>query len=587
MNLFYHLEEYAQDQKTADKTFLIYEDRQWTYEQTYEMVLKYGTFLKSTYGIKPMEIVAMNYMNSEKFIFLWLGLWSIGACPAFINYNLTDKALAHCIRISTASRCILDPEVESKVTQAVRDEVSGVHFIIFTPDLQAQAMSIQAVREPNSVRSGVEPSTLAMLIYTSGTTGLPKPAIVSWSKVIVSAAHVSDWSRMKPDDIYYTCMPLYHSSAAILGACVVLMAGMTLHLGHKFSTKTFWPEVRASKATVIQYVGETCRYLLTAPPQHCPEGKNLDRENHVRMAFGNGLRPDVWNRFKERFGIEAIAEFYGATEGTNATWNYTRNDFAAGAIGRNGLVAETILGCRVHAVVKLDWATELPYRDPKTGLCQRVPKGLPGEMLYALDATDISKKFQGYFNNSGASQSKILRDVLKKGDAWFRTGDVIRQDPNGLTFFMDRIGDTFRWKSENVSTSEVSESLGVHPAVHEANVYGVEIPHHDGRAGCVSITLTEGVNEIILKELADHARRTLPKFAVPLFLRVKSKDGSASSTTGTNKQQKHVLRQEGVDPTRVGEDELYWLKPSDGERAGYVKFGQKEWQELSGGSVKL
>lgn len=234
--------------------------------------------------------------------------------------------------------------------------------------------------------------------------------------------------------------------------------------------------------------------------------------------------------------------------------------------------------------MKVDWETELPYRDPKTGLCQRVAVDTPGELLFGVNAADISKNFQGYFNNNKASQTKIMRDVLKKGDAWFRTGDVIRRDSNGLTFFMDRIGDTFRWKSENVSTNEVSESLGRHPVVHEANVYGVELPHHDGRAGCVSITLDGDVNEPLLNDLADHAQRTLPKFAVPVFLRVRSREDSLGTTTGTNKQQKHVLRQQGVDPRLVGDDELYWLKPGN---PGYMKFEEGDWNEMVSGRVKL
>lgn len=364
------------------------------------------------------------------------------------------------------------------------------------------------------------------------------------------------------------------------------MAGVTLHIGHKFSTRTFWPEVRSSKATIIQYVGETCRYLLSAPPQFSADGKNLDAENHVRMAIGNGLRPDVWNRFKNRFGIDTIAEFYAATEGTNGTWNFARNDFSAGAIGRNGLISEALAGNSIHAVVEVDWATEQPYRDPKSGFCRRLPKGTPGELLYKLDEKDITKKFQGYFNNTGASQTKIMRDVFKKGDAWFRTGDVIKHDPKGLTYFMDRIGDTFRWKSENVSTNEVSESLGHHPAVYEANVYGVELPHHDGRAGCVSITLNKDVSDMLMKDIAAHAQSTLPKFAVPIFLRIRSKEEAAGTITGTNKQQKHVLRQQGVDPSLVEGDDIYWLRPGRGSD-GYVKFGKRDWEELAGGSVKL
>jgi len=373
-------------------------------------------------------------------------------------------------------------------------------------------------------------------------------------------------------------MPLYHSSASVLGLCSVLNTGATLSLGKKFSTKTFWQECRATNATIIQYVGETCRYLLAAPPQFDPvTGVNLDKANSVRMAFGNGLRPDIWNRFKERFDIEVIAEFYSATEGASSSWNYSKNDFAKGAIGRNGLFGWLMLS-QTWAPVALDWETETPFRDPVTGFCSRVKPGEPGEMLYKLNEKDIESSFQGYHNNSSSSSSKVMRDVFVKGDAYFRSGDMIAWDNEGRTYFNDRIGDTFRWKSENVSTTEVSEALGRHPAVQEANVYGVELPHHDGRAGCVAIVLSEPPSETLLSHLAAHALQSLPRFAVPLFLRF-CKD---MQLTGTNKQQKHIVRQQGVDPAKTGDDEIFWLK-----NGTYVKFNNKDWDELNGGRVKL
>lgn len=372
-------------------------------------------------------------------------------------------------------------------------------------------------------------------------------------------------------------MPLYHSSASILGVCAALHTGATIVIGRKFSTKTFWQEVRASNATIIQYVGETCRYLLSAPPQLDENGVDLDKQNKVRVAFGNGLRPDVWNKFKERFGIEAIAEFYSATEGAIGLWNYSRNDFSRGAIGRMGSIG-SVVSSRSTAIVDLDWETETPRRDPVTGLCSPVPRGEPGEFLAKLDAADVEKNFQGYFNNEKATSTKVLRNVLVKGDAYFRSGDMIRWDEEGRFYFSDRIGDTFRWKSENVSTNEVSESLGGHAAVEEANVYGVELPHHDGRAGCVALVLSEPASEQLMKSLADHVHRELPKFAIPLFLRVTKE----MQMTGTNKQQKHVVRAQGVNPAKVDNDEMWWLK-----NGTYVRFNGKDWQELRGGSVKL
>jgi len=370
-------------------------------------------------------------------------------------------------------------------------------------------------------------------------------------------------------------MPLYHSTASILGFLPALETGSTFALGRKFSTKTFWQEVRESEATVIQYVGETCRYLLSVPPQFGPSGENLDKENKVRMAFGNGLRPEVWNKFKERFGIDTIAEFYSATEAAGMGLNYSRNHFSKGAIGRNGTLLRLVFG--PPAIVELDLETSTPVRDAR-GFCRKMPHGKPGELLFTLDANDIEKKFQGYLNNAKANDSKVIKNVFKKGDAYFRTGDMVRYNPDGLLYFVDRIGDTYRWKSENVSTNEVAECISAHPSVQEVNVYGVELPHHDGRAGCAALVLTEEPSLQVLSSLAECARKGLPRFAVPLFLRVTK----SIEATGTNKQQKHVLRSQGVDPAKAGDDQLFWLK--DGT---YVRFGEKDWRELQGGRVKL
>ena len=375
-------------------------------------------------------------------------------------------------------------------------------------------------------------------------------------------------------------MPLYHSTAFVLCLFPCLVAGCTIALGHKFSNKTFWPEVRESNATVIQYVGETCRYLLAAPPQLDPvTGEDLDKKNKVRTAFGNGLRPDVWEKFKERFGVETIAEFYSATEGPSASFNLSSNTFATGAIGRFGTVAKLLTGSKM-AIVALDWEAETPHRDPKNNnFCTRVPVGHQGELIYALDANDIKSKFQGYFKNEKATESKILRNVFTKGDAWFRTGDVMKLDEEGRMWFCDRIGDTFRWRSENVSTNEVSEVLGNHPSVDEANVYGVEVPKHDGRAGCVAITFNTDPTPALLKSIAEHTIKRLPKYAVPLFLRITK----VVRTTGNNKQQKHVLRNEGIDLAKVDRgDSMFWLK--DGT---YVPFQEEDLSSIKAGQVRL
>ncbi|KAL8934849.1 MAG: hypothetical protein Q9216_005702 [Gyalolechia sp. 2 TL-2023] len=592
-NLFYTLERHALAKSTAKHPCLMYEGKTWTFGEVYDIVLKYGTWLKKTYKVAPKEIVALDFMNRPEIIFIWLGLWSIGAYPALINYNLTGPPLIHCLTTSTARIVIVDEDVSDRFNEEVTSAISAHTFrgakgpmemIVHTStSLSEIASSVTGVREPDSARSGDPLHGMAALIFTSGTTGFPKAAIVSWAKISVGSEWVSRWLGLSRKDRFYTCMPLYHSTASILGFGTCLVGGCTLVLGHRFSNRTFWPEVRDAQATVIQYVGETLRYLLAAPPQEDPvTGENIDRKNDVRIAFGNGLRPDVWKRFQDRFGIEAIAEFYSATEGTSATWNLSRNDFRVGAIGHNGFLTSALLKSR-SAVVQLDRETETPMRDSKNhNFCKRVPRGQPGELLFRIDTPQIARGFQGYFNNSKATESKIMRSVLEKDDVYFRTGDVVRWDKEGRWWFCDRIGDTFRWKSENVSTAEVSEALGTHPAIEEANVYGVDLPHHEGRAGCATVKFNDGVEMEwkTLSGIAAHVRERLPRYAVPLFLRVTK----SIQATGNNKQQKHILRAQGVQPTTIKSsgDQIYWLKGGT-----YETFNDDDWRTLEAGQMKL
>ncbi|TQS33673.1 hypothetical protein Golomagni_05974 [Golovinomyces magnicellulatus] len=259
-----------------------------------------------------------------------------------------------------------------------------------------------------------------------------------------------------------------------------------------------------------------------------------------------------------------------------------RNSFGEGAIGRAGWLVGLLLS-RMSKHVVVDWETEKPWRDPATGFCKEVGPGEPGEMIMKVTPEDVNVDFQGYFGNKKASNDKIIRDVFVKGDAYFRSGDVMRWDDDGLLYFSDRIGDTFRWKAENVSTAEVSHAMGLHPKVHEANVYGVELPGHDGRAGCAATVFDgkEPSNEL-LSSLATHLHKSLPRYAVPLFLRVFEEVGA--TTTGTNKMQKHGLRVAGVNPDGFdgAPSKMYWLKGDT-----YVPFDESAYKQLQGGRVKL
>ena len=597
VNNFYILEEHAHNAAIKDKPFLIYEDRQWTFQQTYDTVLRYAGWIQDTHKVTSGEIVAIDMMNRPSFIFLAIALWSLGAVPALINYNLTGPSLIHCIRSSTARLVFIDPELHDKFTPEVMKELSSPVFrnaslpltlITLSHELESSLAYFPPFRALDSVRSIPLGRTPCALMFTSGTTGFPKPATMSWERMVAGGGGmIYRWMGLRPandksPDRFYTPMPLYHGTAFGFGFNVCLNNAVTFCLGHKFSTSRFWSDVRSSKATIIQYVGETLRYLLNTPINPA-----LDKSHSVRMAFGNGLQLDTWDAFKRRFNIPTVAEFYAATDGTSATLNLSSNTFASGAIGHTGSFVTNLFLATSLAMVNVDWDTEEPSRDPTTNFCQRVPRGQPGELIYKLNADDIKATFAGYFGNESATEKKILRSVFKPGDAWYRTGDVVKLDTEGRMWFSDRIGDTFRWKSENVSTTEVSQVLSTHPQILDANVYGVEIPGHEGRAGCAAVLLANSSqqknppDEKVLESVATFATNMLPNYAVPLFLRVVNQP----YTTGNNKQVKAGLRKEGVDPALVSAGEpIYWLRPGSGR---YELFGSREWDDISGGRAKL
>ncbi|WPG98107.1 fatty acid transporter protein-like protein [Acrodontium crateriforme] len=589
VTLFYRFEELALDPTSAKRSFLVVPanslppgaQTEWTYAEAYEIVLKYANWLKDVYGVQKNEIVAIDFTNKPTFIWLWFALWALGAKPAFINSNLRSKAFTHCVRVSTSRLLIIDRDIkevlDDETIPGLGPDEKGRAVETIVLENEDDILSYSPYRPPDSARSGILLKNTAILIYTSGTTGLPKAANVPWHRIASSQTFWWKFLGLKSADRYFTSMPLYHSSASVLGVCQTLGAGCTIVIAPKFSTRTCMQQIKDTDATVFQYIGEMCRYLVTSPPSPADKGHKL------RLAFGNGLRPDVWQRFKDRFDIPTVVEFYGATEAPSASFVHSRNAFLRGAIGYSGSLSRLVFG-GASALLIHDSSTDMPARDPQTNLCSIAPVGTIGELVYALDPAAIDEKYAGYHGNEKASDSKILRDVLKKGDVFYRSGDLQRRDTDGRVWFIDRVGDTFRWKSENVSTAEVSTALCSHLDVREANVYGVELPNHDGRAGCAALTLAGNATSLspaLCAELAQTARKNLPKYAVPIFLRVPSRE---LDVTGTFKHQKVELRQAGVDPSKTGEDKMYWLRPGSD---AYEEFGQREWKRIEGGEAKL
>jgi acyl-CoA synthetase (AMP-forming)/AMP-acid ligase II len=575
--LTYHfLEEHATG-KNADNVFIIFEDRSWTYKQYFEDLHRVGNWLMNDLGIKKRELVALDGGNSPEYLLIWMAIESIGACPSFTNCNLTAAPLVHCITLSGARYLLADRDTQNLVQPCELELLkSNIQTLYYDSAFVSTLKDVTPV--PQSRRSGFKPGEPLSLIYTSGTTGMPKGTIMVRSRELSTAYGVSRYLGLKPGIKMYTCLPLYHGAAHGLCITPTLYAGSTVVLSRKFSHKTFWPEIRKSKPDILQYVGELCRYLVNAPPSP------LDKQHSLKMAWGNGMRPDVWEVFRQRFGVEIINELYAATDGMGASFNANRGDFGKGAIGVRGWYWNWVNG-DTQKRVKIDVVTEELQRD-KNGFAKECKAGEPGETLHKLDPATADTVFAGYFNNKGAGEKRKIRDVFRRGDLWFRSGDVMRQDVDGCLYFVDRLGDTFRWKSENVSTNEVGDVLGKFHQIAETNVYGVQVPHTDGRAGCAAITLVDGltIDSFDFEGLAKHAIGILPRYAVPIFLRIVSE----LEKTGTMKLQKGKLRAEGIDLDRMQEsniqDRLYWLPPG---QHNYLRFEKKEWEELKARNVNL
>jgi fatty-acyl-CoA synthase len=412
-------------------------------------------------------------------------------------------------------------------------------------------------------RSGVVAGDDLFYIYTSGTTGLPKAARFSHLRFLgigeLSAAALG----IGREDVFYCALPLYHSAGGVMLVSGALHAGATIALRRKFSARRFWDDVRENDATLFQYIGEFCRYLMNQPER--PD----DRDHKVRAIIGNGLRPDIWEEFQRRFGIETIREFYGATEGNAAILNLENK---VGSVGRYPFKAASNV-----RLIRYDVENDAPLRGAD-GLCIECGEDEAGEMVGRIPKGDnAAGRFEGYTSKE-ATDRKILRDVLERGDAYFRTGDLLRQDRDGFYYFIDRIGDTFRWKGENVSTQEVAELVGGLADAEMVNVYGVEVEGADGRAGMAALVLRPDV-EFDGAALYAHVEQVLPRYAAPLFVRLLPEQ----EVTGTFKIRKVDLQKEGFDPAAIG-DRLF---VRDEAARAYVPLTPEVHATIRSGARKL
>jgi len=549
----------AQVRRRPGNLAIVYQDQSLTYAQMDARANRYAHWALAQ-GIGRGQVVALLMENRPDFICAWLGLFKVGAQVALINTNLTGTALAHSIAISGAGHAIVGAELAENFRAAPFEARPTLWTEGEGGNLSAALANALDTSPGKQARAGVTLKERAFFIYTSGTTGLPKAANFSHMRMLFMMSGFVGALRPVASDRIYTPLPLYHSSGGVCAVGMAFFTGGALILKRKFSAHEFWSDVHKYGATMFVYIGELCRYLLNAPPSP------LERGHRVRAITGNGLRPEIWRAFQDRFAIPRIVEFYGATEGNVSMLNY---DGTVGAVGRVPDYMEWLLPARV---VRFDVEKEMPVRG-RDGLCIECGPDEVGETLGGISKR-AGREFEGYTTKSD-SDKKMLHDVFKKGDMWFRTGDLMRRDEHGYFYFVDRIGDTYRWKGENVSTGEVSGALLAVPGIREANVYGVTVPGLDGRAGMAALVVDGDFN---LEQLPARLK-ALPPYARPIFLRLSPR----IEVTGTFKQRKVDLVAAGMDPSAIA-DPLYFL---DSDSGRYERLTPERYAEIVAGKVKL
>jgi len=514
------------------------------------------------------EAVCLIMPNRPEYLAIWLGITKVGAVVSLINTNLRGSALAHCLDIVKPKHIIVAAELSGDVHVALALMASRPKIWSHGSDEFARIdhaiEKLSGGRLAEAERRGVTIADRALHIYTSGTTGLPKAAHVSHHRLMQWSFWFAGLMNAGPDDRMYDCLPLYHSVGGVVATGAVLVRGGAVVIRERFSAREFWDDVVNWDCTLFQYIGELCRYLVNAPEQP------RDKQHRLRLCCGNGLRADIWQKFQDRFAIPKILEFYAATEGNVSLYN------VEGKVGAIGRVPSFLAHRFPAALVKTDPATLEPIRDAG-GLCMRCGTGEAGEAIGRIHdgAAHAAAEFEG-FTDAEASRKKILRDVFERGDAWYRTGDLMRTDAAGHFYFVDRIGDTFRWKGENVATSEIAAAITAFPGITDATVYGVQIPGTEGAAGMAALVVDGTLD---LPGLRKHLARLLPSYARPLFLRIQDR----IAVTATFKYQKIDIVRDGFDPAAT-DDAIYFDDPS---RQAYVRLDGALFERIKAGTVRL
>jgi fatty-acyl-CoA synthase len=556
-------------EKFNDAPALLSDRERFTYRDLADRSNRYSRWALQQ-GLNKGETVCLLMGNRPEFMAIWLGITRVGGVVALLNTNLSGASLAHCINIVSPKHVIVASDLGA--TFATTRAHLATNAKIWShgdgapefPRIDEELTSLPGERLSASDKRPLTIEDRALFIYTSGTTGLPKAANINHYRLMLASHGFAGAMNTTPADRNYVCLPLYHTTGGVCAVGAVLVNGGSAAIRERFSAREFWDDIVRWDCTLFQYIGELCRYLLNSP--HSPN----ETKHRVRLCCGNGLRPDVWPEFQKRFRIPHILEFYGATEGNVIMFNFEGKE---GSVGR-------IPWFTAHRfpteIVRFDVEKEQPVRD-EAGLCIRCNPNEPGEMIGKIlkDASKPGSRFEGYAN-SAETEKKIMRNVFEPGDAWFRTGDLMRRDENGYFYFVDRIGDTYRWKGENVATSEVSQALTSFPGIKEANVYGVSVGGREGRAGMVAVVVDGNLD---FPAFRDHLMGHLPDYARPLFLRIQSE----IDVTGTFKQKKVDLVRQGFDPSGTT-DPIYFNDPT---RQAFVRLDKSLYDQIQHGEVRV
>ncbi len=530
--------------KYPTKTAILFEEKSYTYSEFNRIVNRYAHYLQSL-GVVNGDSVAIMVENRPETLFTAFAAIKLGAVAAMINTTQRDSVLLHSLNVvkpkvlMIGEECLEQVEnvldqLPSEMTQQMvyvadaGDRVCPTSFI----DLEVESKTCST--ENLACTQEILLSQPCFYIFTSGTTGMPKASIMShmrWYKAMYGIGMAS--MKLRQDDIFYVSLPFYHNNALTVSLSSVFSAGATIAIGRKFSVTRFWDDIRHYKATCFSYIGELLRYLMNTEP------KSNDQDHNIRIIIGNGLRPDIWTKFKSRFGIDHIDEFYGASECSVIFTNIWNLDNTAGFLPLP------------FDVVQYDIEKDEPVRDAN-GFLKPVAKGEVG--LLIVKVTDKAP-FDGYTDKS-ANQKKVLRDVFEKGDLYYNSGDLVLKQGFKHIAFVDRLGDTFRWKGENVATTEVEAMINQHPEIKQSVVYGVSIPNTDGAAGMAALTLHDEVGKLDLPSFTKLLQEKLASYSVPIFLRIQTEH----DITGTFKYCKGKLKKEAFSLDMVSEP-LYFLPP--------------------------